>query len=110
MSAEPNGKTNWLLAFGAISAVAVLVAGAWVIIDQKVELAVLKTTKQDSIDLAVLQSRLVEIETQFRAEDQLMNVHLADEKRTFSLLWPRVFSGEQYPAQVYFPQIARDPK
>lgn len=107
---ETNGKSTFGLVLGGLGLCATLVAGGWVILDQKVELSVLKSTKQDSVQIAVLEARMVEIETQFRAQDQIANIHLADEKRTMALIWPKIFPGEQYPGQVYFPQIARDPK
>ena len=56
---------------------------------------------------ALLNSRLVEIETQFRAEDQLRNIQWADMRRTISLLWHRTYN-EDYPAQQFYPSIAKE--
>lgn len=58
-------------------------------------------------DISRLSAGLVEVETQFRSEDQIRNVQWADMRRTFALLWEKVF-GTRYPSDVsFYPSIAQ---
>lgn len=61
------------------------------------------------IDAAKAQERLTEIETQFRASDQVRNLMHANDLRMQSMLWKKAF-GQDYPiANAYYPTIARQP-
>lgn len=111
MSAETNGKQTLVLVFAALGVLGTFIAGASVIVDQKVELAVLKTTMAERVGLAVMETRLVEVETQFRAADQIRNIQWAHTLRFDTLLWEKTFPGSRFPSDVaYYPQVARDPK
>lgn len=118
---ETNGKAAWSTGASVFSALAVLIAGGWVIIDLKVENAVLRATQNERAEIAglkeaatvkdsLLAAKLIEVETQFRAEDQLRNVQWADARRTMALLWEKTY-GQQYPTGIqFYPNIAQDVK
>ena len=101
MSTEGNGKTNWLLIIGGLSLLAAVIGQWWAANQEE-----LRHVAELAAFRASTEARFVEIETQFRAQDQINNIHLADEKRSLSILWPKVF-GEPYPSEVYYPQIAK---
>lgn len=62
----------------------------------------------DRIELAQMRSSLVEIETQFRATDQVRNVIHANDLRVQSMLWRKSF-GQDYPiGNAYYPSIAQE--
>lgn len=62
----------------------------------------------ESIEIAQMRSSLVEIETQFRASDQVRNLMHANDLRIQSLLWKKSF-GVDYPTgNSYYPTIAQD--
>lgn len=101
-----------------ISVLAVLIAGGWVIIELKIENAVSSATAQRNEDLAALKAavaaneallsaRLIEVETQFRTEDQMRNVQWAEQRRILALLWEKEF-GSRYPTEVqFYPSVAK---
>lgn len=115
---EANGKGSWFLIASVVSVLAVMVAGGWQIISLKIENAVAMATADRNAQLAALKAeveghqalmaaKLVEIETQFRSEDQLRNVQWADQMRVRSLMWKKVY-GEDYPVSIqFFPSIAQ---
>lgn len=118
MSTEQNGKQNWLLILSVFGVVASVVAGASVIIDLKIENGVARATASKNEELAALRAdslsrdtafnaKLTEIETQFRAEDQMRNVQWAEMRRTISLLWESEFKT-RYPSEIqFYPSIAQ---
>lgn len=117
MSTETNGKSAWMMLFSSLSAIAVLIAGAWVIIDLKIENSVFRATRASTEELAtvkveataaraLIEARLVEVETQFRAADEFRNINLAGQMRYNSLLWQQCF-GTSFPTEVYFPAISQ---
>lgn len=118
MSTETNGKQTVFVVIGIIGAIATLVTGAAVIFDLRVENAVLKATQTTREELAairganaaneaLLNAKLVEIETQFRAEDQMRNVQWADQRRLMALLWQKEF-GAPYPSEIqFYPSVAK---
>jgi hypothetical protein len=121
MSAESgNGRSNWTLIISAVSMSGVFVAGAWVIIGLKIENSVSDATADMSRQLAelkaqqiahndLLRAKLIEIETQFRAEDQLRNIQWADQRRTLTMLWEKTFNS-RYPSEVqFYPSISQPP-
>lgn len=64
----------------------------------------------DRIDISSLKNRNTEIETQFRASDQVRNLMHASDMRVLALLWHKSYK-EDYPIQnAYYPTIARDPQ
>ena len=56
--------------------------------------------------ISALESKIEEIETQFRAVDEFRNVNLAGQMRFNALLWQKAY-GETFPSEVYFPTISR---
>jgi len=55
---------------------------------------------------AVLNARLVEIETQFCAADIIRNLSHAQDMRNNSLLWNKAYPGEHMPTDnAYYPTI-----
>lgn len=62
----------------------------------------------DRSRLAIVCADLVEVETQFRASDQVRNLMQANNLRIESILWQKEF-GSPYPAEnPYLPTIAQD--
>lgn len=54
-------------------------------------------------------SKLVEIETQFRASDQSRSVQWASTLRWVSLIWEKVY-GQKFPSEIqFYPSIAQQP-
>jgi hypothetical protein len=53
--------------------------------------------------------KLGEIETQFKALDQIGNLHTAHQARVNALLWQHTY-GEPYPSDIYFPEISKERK
>ena len=114
-----NGKANWLLAAGLLFA---LVGGAWRIIVLQNELTKAQTEIEISDKLTAVRidaaahraetdARLVEIETQFRAEDQIRNVQWADARRTMAIIYEDTHPGKRYPSDIsFFPEIAQPTK
>jgi hypothetical protein len=52
-------------------------------------------------------SSLTEIETQFRAADQVRNIQFANQLRYDALLWERIF-GTRFPSDIqYYPSISQ---
>ena len=55
-----------------------------------------------------LSTKLVEVETQFRASDQLRNLMHANEMRIESVLWRKAFPEAPLPTDnAYYPTIAK---
>lgn len=112
MSTQPtNGKSQWALVISILSVGGVMLAGAWQIVDLKIESAVIKQTSKSSTERAAfeaeMRTRLIEIETQFRAEDQARNIQWANMNRTQTILWEKTF-GTRYPSDIqFYPQISK---
>ncbi len=58
-------------------------------------------------DMASIHRDLVEIETQFCAEDALRNLMHANDLRDFAMLWAKTMGGELPIANAYYPHIGR---
>lgn len=56
--------------------------------------------------MVAVDERLSEIETQFKALDQISNLHIAQQARVNALLWQQSF-GAPYPPEIYFPEISK---
>lgn len=62
----------------------------------------------NEIEISVQRAQLTEIETQFRASDQVRNVMHANDLRVESMLWQKSF-GTPYPiGNAYYPTIAQE--
>lgn len=59
--------------------------------------------------LRVVRSDLREVETQFRAADQIRNLTHATDMRIQAMLWRKTFGAEYPVGNAYYPQIAREP-
>lgn len=58
--------------------------------------------------VAVMDIKLIEIETQFRASDQSRNVQFANQQRLDALLWEKTFAGSRFPTDaIYYPSISK---
>lgn len=58
-------------------------------------------------DLSAIQRDLIEIETQFCAEDEFRNLTHANDLRAMALLWHKTF-GDDFPiGSAYYPRIGR---
>lgn len=58
---------------------------------------------------ATIREKLTEVETQFRAGDEMRNLQWAEMRRTLALLWQKSY-GEPYPSDVaYYPRIGQSP-
>jgi len=54
-----------------------------------------------------LQAALAEVETQFRASDQVRNIQFANQLRLDALMWEKIF-GDRFPSDIqYYPQISQ---
>lgn len=116
-----------LSAFGAVGAVFVAIVTAWVTLNVQINTAFNNgVTNQNEISaiqarlgrieekLDILStestrqaSSLVEVETQFCAEDVVRNQMHLDELRSVALLWRKVFAAD-FPLEAsYFPSICR---
>lgn len=133
-SLQERGQTNWAVIIPAMALVAVMIAGAWAIVQLQTQTAIgpILTQNQVSIqdrtemraqlsnittdlsiqradqktNVATTTSALTEIETQFRASDQIRNAQTANTNRFLSLLWQKAYS-EPFPAEVFYPEISR---
>lgn len=61
-------------------------------------------SKLQTLEVMVTE-RLGEVETQFRAADNMRNVNLAAQMRVNALLWQKVFEAS-LPTEVYYPEIS----
>jgi transcriptional regulator of met regulon len=60
--------------------------------------------------IATLNAKLVEIETQFAAADQIRNLTHAQDMRVQAMLWAKTHPGEQLPTDnSYYPSISTRP-
>lgn len=67
------------------------------------EIAANRTATQElKAQNMVINAKLTEVETQFRASDQARNVQFADQQRTNNILMQLTKSGVQYPTGPYF--------
>lgn len=67
-----------------------------------------ETVSANRAQFAQVCSALVEIETQFRASDQVRNLMHTNDLRIQAMLWRKSF-GEEYPVgDPYLPTIAQD--
>jgi hypothetical protein len=57
--------------------------------------------------IAAIQRDLVEIETQFCAEDSMRNLMHANDLRFMGILWSKEFGIELPTANAYYPQVGR---
>jgi hypothetical protein len=127
----PNGSTRTITATWqlVVSAVAVMIAIAGSILTLLVNINTLTNTVtnlsarlvaqesfatsfQERVALnntryAGLQRDLVEIETQFCAEDAMRNLTHAQDLRIFSMLWIKTMGFEMQTGNAYYPQIGR---
>ncbi len=59
--------------------------------------------------MSVIRRDLREIETQFRATDQIRNIMHANDMRVQAMLWKKSF-GSEYPIDnAYYPTISANP-
>lgn len=71
----------------------------------------LDSENRGDIDMAQVRSALTEIETQFKASDQIRNVMHADDMRWRSVIWQKVFPGTTMPTDnAYYPTISGKPE
>lgn len=119
-SPAPNGTAKWQL-WATVAGLAVVVLGAMMTLYVQVNTAY--TTAQElqarvdriSASMAASQGQItqlcasmVEIETQFRASDQVRNLMHIGDLRVQSLLWQKAF-GREYPVVApYLPSIAQE--
>lgn len=63
--------------------------------------------ESNNIQIATIDAKLVEVETQFRSDDQSHNIQWANVLRYISLLWKKAY-GTDFPSAIqYYPEIAR---
>jgi hypothetical protein len=61
---------------------------------------------QRRTDLSVLDARMVEIETQFCARDNIANLMHAFDLRLFAMMWAKTFPGSVYPTDnAFYPKV-----
>lgn len=118
--ANGNGTARWQL-WVSLAGVGVILLGSMMTLYVQVNTAY--TTANDlkervdrlSVQLTDARSQLTtvcadlkEVETQFRATDQIRNLMHANDLRVQSLLWQKVYAAP-YPAEnPYLPTIAQD--
>lgn len=123
MSENGNGAARWQLYLAAsallFSTVAFFVwigtiqadvrANQGAIIEQKA--SVLMLTQEVSAQrnqLSVICADLVEVETQFKASDQVRNLMHTNDLRIQAMLWNKIFMGIYPVGDPYLPTIAQD--
>lgn len=117
---ETNGTARWQVWVTAAS-VAVILVGAlmtlYVQVNTAYTTAVELQGRVDRLALALaasesqvtqLCSALVEVETQFRASDQVRNLMHVNDLRTEAMLWRKSFGADYPMGDAYLPTIARD--
>lgn len=71
-------------------------------------MAVEELARADRAKLSAMDYKLVEVETQFRASDQIRNLMHANEMRNTAMLWSKAF-GVTFPIDnAYYPTIAQE--
>lgn len=65
-------------------------------------------TAQNSTDISVFRSNLTEVETQFRASDELRNLTHAADMRVTAMLWEKQFKSRYPTDNAYYPSISRN--
>jgi len=65
-----------------------------------------KQLSESQAEHAKTTEKLREVETQFRAADQIRNIQYASLLRDISMLWKQSF-GSDFPSQAYYPSIAQ---
>jgi hypothetical protein len=59
--------------------------------------------------IATMNARLTEVETQFCANDLVRNLMHANDLRLFSMLWEKVFPNNHYPTNnAYYPRVCQE--
>ncbi len=66
-----------------------------------------RLTAASAVATTGVEKSLKEVETQFRAADEVRNMEIAVSHRTFSMLWAKEFPDVPYPNIVYYPHIAK---
>lgn len=67
------------------------------------------TANLNATDIKVIRSDLREVETQFRASDQVRNLTHANDLRVQAMLWKKAFGADFPLDNAYYPEIAREP-
>ena len=98
---EARQATNWGTVIAGLTFLVMLLAGGWAVVRLQTDSA----TAALAIELASQRAALLEVETQFRAEDQIQNLHTANNQRFFSLLWQKTF-GSPFPEITYYPSVS----
>jgi len=106
-SLSSSGKPNW-------SAVSVVIGAIVALASIYIAPLQVKIADQREIDSyqienvkLTLELKSVEIETQFRAEDQMRNVQFATQQRMNAFLWEKAF-GSRYPSDaIFYPAISK---
>jgi hypothetical protein len=70
---------------------------------QELERNAAKNAADRSSARAEVSARLVEIEQQFHAISNIMNIQLAFQNRLNAMLWEKTHPGERYPSRDFFP-------
>jgi hypothetical protein len=127
-------RPNWPLMVSAASIVLALFTGGWLVIGLQISTAVAPmqlSLEQNRSGLVNAEARLVasetnaslqreqqtrqtgalvEIETQFCAQDQVRNLAHAADMRLIAMLWHQTFPGAIYPTDnAYYAQICQRP-
>jgi hypothetical protein len=123
---EGSPRPHWQVVVGTLGAL-VPVAAVFVVIvmqfssmsstisSQSQDIALLKTQVQavdnrerlQASDLVSIKMALREIETQFRASDDMANLQHAHDQRDFAVLWLKVY-GTSYPLDnSYYPHVGQ---
>lgn len=129
-------ETNWPTLIAAGGFIMVILGGGWAIIKMQTELAVAPITTQNAISIqdrskindtvtvngnrissveaaireqkSEFTQKLVEIETQFRASDQIRNIQMANQQRLNFLMWNKSNPDNLFPADsIYYPHISQ---
>ncbi len=95
---------------GALASLYLMTNSAYtkaVALEQRV--AVLEASNHSQeLELRVVCNDLVEVETQFRASDQVRNLMHVDSLRIEAMLWHKSFNAEFPVSNAYLPTIARE--
>lgn len=128
-----NGRTP--IVFAILGLCLTIISGGWVIIQQSIDketlplkgqietltsiISDLKRVQEDrgvrisnleslvKADQESFNTKLKEVETQFKASDQARNIQFANDLRFRTILWEKVFPGSRYPSDIqYYPEIS----
>ncbi len=121
MTALPtNGTAKWQL-WVSLASIGVVVLGSLMVLyftafsalakvdALEIRVALMENTAGATrTDVSVIRRDLREIETQFRAADQVRNIMHANDLRTMSMLWKKAFNADYPISNAYYPTIAQD--